>query len=254
MRGGLLFRADDLQAGESAAAAAVRTASSMLRDVRGIGASPPPGMPVVLQPSAELPISFSPAESPPLAAPGEAGEPTTPAYRSAALHRLAALFGFGPGAAVGSGAASAGLSRASSAEEAAAAAGEGAGLEEAEAGSAGVTPSAPFSPGGFSPVRRYIEHRRARMAAKQQRRARRAATAAAQGTEPEPPTPLPSSLAALFGVPPLLAEAARLPATPAAGRRQQQQQQQQQLGAELMREAMDFELREARAEQGAISR
>ena len=130
---GVMFAADDLPA-------AGRTASTMLREVRGIRAAQKAQQAqqaqqaaVPREPSAELPVSVSPPDAeaslataaaaaaaaagaaPPVAAPavpavaaeeGEAREPSagTPAYRSGALQRLAHIFGgFRGGASAGGG-------------------------------------------------------------------------------------------------------------------------------------------------------
>ncbi|KAL4431140.1 hypothetical protein ABPG75_006396 [Micractinium tetrahymenae] len=280
-----LFPAEDLQAGEHAAAARQQlrqlhtapSASALLRDVRGIrmpqqqaapSAPLPPrqaGREVEQSPAAaappasmgsraasgsdELPVSISPPgtgtadrEAPPPAAP-LAAEPAeaagTPAYRSAALSRLAHIFG---GA----------FRRRGSSEEVvptpgslrASSGGAEAGETESEAEAdeeAGMAAApAAFSGSGFTPVQRYLDYRHGKLERKHQRRQQREAAAAAEGREPEPPTPPPSSLiAGLFGLTPTLAAASALP-LPAQPARQ-----------ELMREALDLELLEARQDHDA---
>ena len=209
---GAMFAADDLPA--------TRTASTMLRDVRGIrtaqqaqqaqqarqaqqaqqaGAAEPPGaasaVDVGREVSEELPVSTSPpdAESmtvagPDVLAPPAAGrqaeQPTeepaaTPAYRFAALQRLAHIFGGfrgwaaeGAGRQDGSGAAAA--------------------EEEEQDEEAGALPPEAALP--LSPVQKYINYRRGKRLARKQAQQ---AAAAAEGREPPPPTPLPASYSGL---------------------------------------------------------
>lgn len=245
---GAMFAADDLPAG--------RTASTMLRDVRGIrtaqqaqqarqaGEEEPSaaGASAGREVSEELPVSVSPpdAEAITIAAPAAAvptppagtaehlaEEPAaTPAYRSAALHRLAQIFGGLRGGPSEGGARQGGGLTAAAAEVAAA-------EEEGDEEAGSLPPEAALP---LSPVQKYISYRRAfsalvlmetaaatwlnagsmqlmhsaateqpcnptpilsptlrqgkRLALKEAQRA----AATAEDREPPPPTPLPASL------------------------------------------------------------
>ena len=163
---GAMFAADDLPA--------ARTASTMLRDVRGIRTAQQAQQAGAKEPSAagesagrevseELPVSVSPPDAeaitvaaPAAAAPtppaGTAEEPAaTPAYRSAALHRLAQIFGGLRGGPSEGGAGQGGGLTAAATEVAAA---EEEGDEEV-----GLLPQEAALP--LSPVQKYISYRRA---------------------------------------------------------------------------------------------
>ncbi|EFN59197.1 hypothetical protein CHLNCDRAFT_50056 [Chlorella variabilis] len=167
---GTVFDADDLPAtgqGASRRLQGAPSASRMLGDVRGIGTPPPPAAGAGPQPvagqagSGELPVSYgSPQQADqavgaqaPAPAPlqgVEAAEAATPAFRSAAVHRLAQLFGGTSRGRAGRGGAAADPARAGSS-------GSGG---DAEAGSPAQTPSAAGEEAvGFSPVRRYLDYR-----------------------------------------------------------------------------------------------
>lgn len=198
-----MFAADDLPARrQRQQEPAGRTASTLLQEFRGLGAPrvPPPPRPgaaavaaeVEAARSEELPVSTSPDHAAlesglpaelqpgedlhPAAAAAEEAEESpaaTPAYRSAALQRLAAIFGGFRGSGAAPSADAGGL------------AAEPVGNEEA-----GTPP--PGSAAPLSPVRQYIHYRQGRKLA---RRLQRQATAEAEGREPEPDTPLPSAAA-----------------------------------------------------------
>lgn len=121
--------------------------------------------------SDELPISISPAETgmagartplPPAPLAAEpAGAAATPRYRSAALSRLAQIFG-GPfrwGATSGEGMPAGSLRAGSSDADAGQAGAETEAEGDEEAGTAAA--SAALSPSGFTPVQRYLDYRQA---------------------------------------------------------------------------------------------
>lgn len=243
---GAMFAADDLPAG--------RTASTTLRDVRGIRtaqqvqqagekelseAAASDGREV----SEELPVSVSPpdAEAISIAAPAAAvptppagtaehlAEETaaTPAYRSAALHRLTQIFGgLRGGPSEGRAMQGGGLTAAAAEED------EG----DEEAGPLPLEAALPLSP-----VQKYISYRQGKRLARKE--AQRAA-AAAEDREPPPPTPLPASLSGFGGLLGSITPRGLL----ASSQWEAAQQAAASTPRELMREAMDQEVQDAAQE------